>query len=249
MFNTFAVIAQSLQGWWFYCLWITHRGFNSSGAQSIFPSSVIGKIWRDGWGRNSNHAPDVSKHRNTFSGTYYFDHRNTENTFHGALGENEVVIAPIHQFLMWRGYYASKRKPVPPSSWKISKQYADYRLIAFPVHISNPLHFTLGIMVNLKWKPGAKYRKASSWTLLHLDSCPCNRNSQIYALGFGKYLLELDSNTKVKVIEVPVIKQALNSNDCGFYPAHFLDIILQDVDFYIQQCIEVSRASPFLNMS
>ena len=94
-------------------------------------------------------------------------------------------------------------------------------------------------MVNRTWKQPNRL-KNPNWALFHFDSHVCTAASQHYALGFGKYLLEIDRNASVDVFEVPVIPQPPLSNDCGLYPAHFLSIILRDVDRYLAKCVEVS---------
>jgi Ulp1 family protease len=130
-----------------------------------------------------------------------------------------------------------------PEPWKSNVKYNEFRLIAFPVHVQNPHHFTLGIMVNLHWKIGQNDQK---WTLFHLDSMPCHLESRKHALAFGKHLLGLDPEVEIEGIEVPVIHQSSGSNDCGFFPAYFLELFLSDVDYYIEQCLEVSKLSSTL---
>lgn len=165
----------------------------------------------------------------------------TGNTYRTLL-EGCVAIAPIYQFVVWRAQHKRKVQSELPSQWTKPQFYCHHRLIAFPVHIEAPLHFTLGIMVNLKWNRLSALR-GTDWVLLHFDSCHSSPTSQRHALGFGRYLAELDSKAKVRVFEVPLVRQPTNSNDCGFYPSYVLDIILRDIDYYIQRCMEVCNIS------
>ena len=91
-------------------------------------------------------------------------------------------------------------------------------------------------MVNLNWNSDNESQQ--DWVFLHFDSHPCNDQSMKYGLEFGRHMLGL-GDIQVRSFEIPVVSQPAGSNDCGFYPAYFLEIILQDVDFFIQKCIEV----------
>jgi hypothetical protein len=93
-------------------------------------------------------------------------------------------------------------------------------------------------MVDQNWH---KSPNSPKWTLLHFDSSPSTSLSRKYAVEFGRHLLSLGSHAAINALEVPVIHQPRFSNDCGFYPAHFLNIILQDIDGVINQCFEVSN--------
>jgi hypothetical protein len=95
-------------------------------------------------------------------------------------------------------------------------------------------------MINQNWNSKSKSPNKPQWALLHLDSSPSTSRSRKYAVEFGKHLLSLGNNAAIKILEVPVIHQPRFSNDCGFYPAHFLHIILQDIDGVIDECFEVS---------
>lgn len=163
--------------------------------------------------------------------------RDTGNTFHRVLKPGKVVIVPIDLFYIWRGLFERDPKKEHTTPWKSSVVYSDHHIIAYPIHVREPPHFTLGIMANLNWQNGPE----KEWVVFHFDSYPCSPMSLIFAMEFGKHLLSLGLQAKVKEVNVPVIRQPSGSNDCGLYPSHFLDIILQDVDHCINECLKVKE--------
>lgn len=117
------------------------------------------------------------------------------------------------------------------------------RIIAFPFHSKLSQHWTLGILVNLNWKPddtlGAEAAMLPDWRLLYFDSMGANSDIMERARQFSTFLVEV-SDTDVKSVCVPTLMQRSNSMDCGLYPFHFLRVFLRDRNRLIQYCTSVS---------
>ena len=137
----------------------------------------------------------------------------------------------IDLFCVWRSYY-NQQKQIPLSVWKPEKLSPKNRLIAFPLHLEDPPHFTLGVLVLIDSVDSGSNDsdERTDWVLLHFDSSPCSPRSKELALEYGKFVLGLDDDKDIEYLEAPVIHQEPGSNDCGFYPAHFLNVILVDID-------------------
>lgn len=116
------------------------------------------------------------------------------------------------------------------------------RIIAFPVHASGGAsgwpHWTLGIVVNRKWEKSEEVQIQHDWILFHFDTMHCNDDSELNAVKVATFITQ--SNSNIKLIDIPVPKQPSLSNDCGLYPAHFLKIFLSNINRSIEECTAVS---------
>lgn len=154
--------------------------------------------------------------------------------------KDEVEIISGLSFIRWASSvkYGNPTQPLKPERLQC-------RIIAFPIHISDPPHWTLGIIVNTSWQAQTDATKHPTWVILHLDSCHCSNRSMQLALDFTCYLLGIKEKDSVKKYEIPVPSQAPKSQDCGLYPAHFLKIFLTNPDEMIRYCTSVSQKFSF----
>jgi hypothetical protein len=175
---------------------------------------------------------------------HYFS--NVGNVYHKCENHDEQVeILDSMVFLNWRSRLDGGGSLKLPSAWTHPLDLKSRRVIAFPVHVDVPKHWTLGIAVNTSYrsqKPGdpPADNATANWHLFHFDSHPCQPQSRTFARGFTRWALELPESQALAETEVPVPRQPGDSNDCGLYPAQFLMCFLADMDNYIQHCITVS---------
>ena len=113
-------------------------------------------------------------------------------------------------------------------------------IVAFPVHNDYPGHWTMGLLVTLKYSTGGQ-----DWRLFHFNSLvlPTQITSERRCLTFAQFVLRCADSRFIKFVDVPVPEQAEESNDCGLYPAHFLKVFLSDPEKFIKHCTSVSSSS------
>jgi Ulp1 family protease len=142
----------------------------------------------------------------------------------------------------WNVFHTKEDPLQPRESWK-SK-----RLLAFPIHTSNPGHWTLAVAINHSWNVSPK--RAPQIDVFHFDSFPDSPQHRKKAEKFARYAFQLEKGNLCRVIEVAVPRQTTWSNDCGLYPSHFLKIFLSDVEKALSVCMKVSNlhiAQSYLN--
>jgi Ulp1 family protease len=137
-------------------------------------------------------------------------------------------------FAFWKAYHKQRNTVFPRAEWK-SK-----RILAFPVHIADPGHWTLSIAVNTNWATPLSIRPHVD--VYHLDSLPDNPQHRKLSESFARHIFQLEDTDYCQVHEVAVPRQPHFSNDCGLYPAHFMKIFLTDVEKGLLACINVSAS-------
>jgi hypothetical protein len=120
-------------------------------------------------------------------------------------------------------------RPVPPvTDWR------DRQVVAYPVH--SPNHWTLGVLINLAWDKRDEEVVPIKWVGLHFDSFPCNTEALLTAQTIGRHITGINSRSDLAFVNVPVPGQRKHSNDCALWPAHYLKMFLQDIQFYTEYC-------------
>lgn len=161
-----------------------------------------------------------------------------------SLGEVEILSADVQQ--SWSENTANNRTNKPLSQRKRPRRLFEKRIVAFPLHSQNPLHWTLGILVNLNWKSldlTCSTTRDAKWILFHFDSLSSNSELMSTAIQFSKFLVEVPANHNVNGVMVPALRQPTCSVDCALYPFHFLRVFLQDREKYIEYCRKVRLLS------
>jgi len=149
---------------------------------------------------------------------------------------------------MWRASVERQSKSkANQKGWTPSSDLPAHQLIAFPIHLWDPPHFSLGLLFNRNWKEKQPSKSPEDWVVLHVDSLNCTTRCKDYAVRFAKYAIGLDNDDDVKYVAVPAVQQDVKSNDCALYPAYYLDTILTDIPASIARCIEVSAFTHILN--
>lgn len=153
----------------------------------------------------------------------------------------EVEILLCEELVVWRTRKAHGSPLNPPSKRHCPRHFFRKRILAFPVHSKTFQHWTLGILVNLKWssrKATTNERTDEEWRLFHFDSLGCIKDVMRQAQEFASYLVELPT-TSIMATMIPCLVQPSMSNDCGLYPFHFLRVFLRDRERSIHYCLQV----------
>ena len=160
----------------------------------------------------------------------------------------EALVLGTSLFASWLARRKHDPNPPPPSSFRNPRPIQQSRYVAFPLHEDSPGHWTLCILVNLKWIHG-KRKKPRGWICLHLDSFYSSPSMSRIIQDYSKYLLEPETDEDLPFFHIPVAQQPVGSNDCGLYPAHYLRIFLQDPEQFISVHCYVSDVNALALLS
>jgi hypothetical protein len=109
-------------------------------------------------------------------------------------------------------------------------------ILAFPVFVEDPSHWTLGILVNKSYGTAVP-----DWSVFHFNSLLLENEVQSdqRCLDFAHFILSESLSNEVTLFNIPVPSQKGMSNDCGLWGAHYLRIFLEDADKFIKYCSSV----------
>jgi len=120
----------------------------------------------------------------------------------------------------------------PYEAWRYKQ------ILAFPVH--TPGHWTLGVLVNTAYRQDGG-EEQPQWGLYHFDSYPSRTDAtKRVSVAFAQFATGTRDSNDIRFIDIPVPGQKANSNDCALWPAHYLQIFLENLEELLKYCSSVS---------